>query len=192
MLKIAIDFDDTLFPTVDRVIELYNKQHNSHIEFERITTYNLSDSLGAEIADELLELFVAKTTYDCLQPYKGAARSIKTLVEQGHEVFVATSTDVRNMEWKEELLQKYLPFIPKNNLIRIHNKALLNVDVLIEDKLENLKSTFADRICFDQAWNRDDNADFAYSIYRIHHWGELNNIINEIERKNKEWENAKT
>ena len=188
MLKIAIDFDETLFPTLDKVIETYNKHHNTNVELSQITTYNLHDSLPTEIADELIELFVDKSVYDCLQPYKGAIRAIKTLVEQGHEIYIATSTDVRNMEWKEELLQKHFPFIPKKNLICIHNKSLLNVDVLVEDKMENLKSTFADRICFSQLWNVDEDADYVYSIYRIHHWGEINNVINSIERKEKEWE----
>lgn len=188
MFKIAIDFDETLFPTLTKVIELYNKRHDTNLELSHITTYNLHDSLHAEVADELLELFVDKEIYSCLQPYKGAVRAVKNLVEQGHEVYVTTSTDIRNMEWKEELLQQHFPFIPKQNLIRIHNKALLNVDILIDDKLDNLKSTFADRVCFDQMWNRDEDSDYVYSISRIHHWGEINNIIQSIERKEKEWE----
>lgn len=188
MRRIAIDFDSTLFPTMEKVIEIYNKRHDTYIELSQITTYSLHDSLRQDVADEMLEIFVEKIVYDCLQPYKGAVRAIKTLVEQGHEVYVATSSDIRNMEWKEELLQKHFPFIPKNNLIRIHNKALLNVDILVEDKMENLTQTFADRVCFNQPWNVDEGKDYAYSIYRIHHWGEIINIINELERKDKEWE----
>lgn len=188
MLKIAIDFDSTLFPTMEKVVEVYNKRHDTFINMSSFTKYNLHENFPMDVADELIELFTEKEVYDYLQPYKGAIKTVKTLIEQGHDVYVATSTDVRNMEWKEELLQKYFPFIPKKNLIRIHNKALLNVDVLVEDKLDNLKSTFAERICFDQLWNRDDEADWVYSIYRIHHWGEINNIIQSIERKEKEWE----
>ena len=188
MLKIAIDFDSTLFPTMERVIELYNKKHNTSIELSQITMYNLHDNFDSNIADELLELFVDKSVYDNLQPYKGAVRTIKTLVEHGHEIYIATSTDVRNLEWKEQLLQKHFPFIPKNNLIRIDNKALLNVDVMIEDKTENLVQTFADRVCFDQPWNYNEETDYVYSISRIHYWGEILNIINEIERKNREWD----
>lgn len=188
MRRIAIDFDETLFPTLEKVIDAYNKKHSTSIELAKITTYNLHESLPVEVADELLELFVEKSIYDSLQPYKGAVRAVKTLIEQGHEIYVATSTDVRNMEWKEELLQKHFPFIPKKNLIRIHNKALLNVDVLVEDKMDNLTQTFADRVCFNQPWNVDEGKDYAYSIYRIHHWGEIINIINELERKDKEWE----
>lgn len=188
MRKIAIDFDETLFPTLGKALEIYNKRHGTNLELSKITTYNLYDSLESAVADELLELFVDKEVYDNLQPYKGAVRTVKALIEQGNEVYIATATDVRNMEWKEELIHKHFPFIPKNNLIRIHNKALLNVDVLIEDKLENLTQTFAERVCFDQPWNQDADADYVYSIYRIHNWGEINNVINTIERKNKEWE----
>ena len=188
MLKIALDFDETLFPTLGRVVEIYNKRYNTNIELSQISTYRLYDAFSTDVADELLELFVDKEVYDYLQPYKGAVHAIKTLVEQGHEIYIATSTDVRNMEWKEELLQKYFPFIPKKNLIRIHNKSLLNVDILVEDNLDNLKGTFAERICFNQPWNVDEEADWVYSIYRIHHWGEINNIIQSIERKEKEWE----
>lgn len=188
MFKIALDFDETLFPTLEKVLEIYNRRHGTSLELSQITTYNLSDSLEAEVAEELIEIFVDKNVYDSLQPYKGAIRAIKNLVEQGHEIYVATSTDVRNMEWKEELLQKYFPFIPKNNLIRIHNKSLLNVDILVEDKLDNLRNTFAHQVCFDQPWNQDDDTDYVYSIYRIHYWGEINNVIQSIERKEKEWE----
>ena len=184
-MKIAIDFDSTLFPTMEKVIEVYNKRYETNIELSQITTYDLHDSFEENVADELIELFVDKEVYSSLCPYKGAVRAVKTLIEQGHEVYIATSTDVRNMEWKEQLLQKHFPFIPKNNLIRIHNKELLNVDVLVEDKLDNLKSTFADRVCFNQPWNADEEADYVYSISRIHHWGEIVNIINELERKNK-------
>lgn len=188
MLKIGIDFDETLFPTIEKVIEVYNKRHCTNIEMSQITAYNLHDNFDECVANELLALFTEKEVYSSLQPYKGAVRAVKSLAEHGHEIYIATSTDVRNMEWKEELLQKNFPFIPKKNLIRIHNKSLLNVDVLVEDKMDNLTQTFADRICFNQPWNIDEGKDFAYSIYRIHHWGEIINIINEIERKNKEWE----
>ena len=60
--------------------------------------------------------------------------------------------------------------------------------MLIEDSPKNLIRTCAERVCFDQIWNRDDEKDYVYGIYRIHHWGEIINVFNEIERKSKEWE----
>ena len=176
-MKIAIDFDETLFPTLEKILEIYNKRHSTNIELSQITTYNLYDCFPEDVADEILTLFVDKATYNSLQPYKGSVKAIQTLVSKGHEIIIATATDVRNLEWKEKLLQRYFPFIPKENLIRIHNKKLLNVDVLVEDKLDNLTQTFAERVCFNQPWNVDKDTDYVYSIYRINNWGEINNII---------------
>lgn len=187
-MRIAIDFDETLFPTLEKILEIYNKRNNTSLDISQITTYNLYDCFSEDVADELISLFVDKTTYNSLQPYKGSIKVIQSLVSKGHEIIIATATDVRNLEWKEKLLQRYFPFVPKENLIRIHNKKLLDVDVLVEDKLDNLTQTFAERVCFNQPWNVDKDTDYVYSIYRIHHWGEIINIINEIERKNKEWE----
>ena len=188
MLRIAIDFDSTLFPTMEKVIEVYNKKYNTSFYLSQIDKYKLYDVFETNVADELIELFVEKSIYSSLLPYKGAIKTVKTLAEQGCEIYVATSSDVRNMEWKEKLLQEHFPFIPKNNLIRIHNKMLLNVDVMIEDNLDNLKNAFVERICFSQPWNQDERADWVFDIHRVQHWGEINNIINNIERKNKEWE----
>ena len=185
---IAIDFDSTLFPTMERVIEIYNKRHSANMELSHHITYSFHDNFPTEVADELIGIYVEKDTYDNLQPYKGAVRAVKFLVEQGHEIYIATASDVRNMEWKEELLQKHFPFIPKNHLIRIYNKAMLNVDMLIEDNLNTLKSILAERVCFNQPWNIDDGADYVYGIYRIHHWNDMINVIKEIERKTKQWE----
>lgn len=186
-MTIAIDFDETLFATLERVLEIYNKRHHASIDGSQIIAYNFYDCFPEDVADELIALFIDKEVYDNLRPYKGAIRAVRTLIEQGHEIYVVTDSDVRNIEWKEELLQRYFSFIPKQNLIRIHNKALLNVDVLVEDKLDNLKSTFADRVCFDQFWNRNEDVDYVYDVYRIHNWSEINNVISEIERRNREW-----
>ena len=187
-MKIAFDFDDVLFPTMEKVLEVYNQRNNTTIQLSQITTYSLYDSLAPDIADDIVDLFVDKSIYNNLQPYKGSVKAIKSLSDKGHELYVATASDLRNMEWKEKLLQRHFPFIPKENLIRIHNKKLLNIDVLVEDKLDNLiHNIFAERVCFSQPWNHDRNADYAYNIYRISHWGEIINVINTIERKEKEW-----
>ena len=184
---IAIDFDSTLFPTMERVLDTYNKRHSTEIQLSQITTYSLHESLPSDIADELIDMFVEKDIYDGIMPYSGAIRTVKYLIDQGHEIVVATASDIKNMWWKEELLQKYFPFIPKNNLIRIHNKSMLNIDVLIEDNLNNLKSSLAERICFNQPWNIDEGTDYVYGIYRVTNWCDIINVIKDIERKMKEW-----
>ena len=188
MTRIAIDFDETLFPTLENVIKIYNERYNDTLSLDQIITYNLYECLPAQVTDKLLELYVDQVVYDSLQPYDGAIKAIQTLMNNENEIFIATATDVRNLEWKEQLLRRYFPFIPKENLIRIHNKKLLNVDILIEDNLYTLTQTSADRVCFDQPWNRSDSKDFVYNINRAYCWGDIINIIDKIKKENEEWE----
>lgn len=185
---IVIDFDETLFPTLQKVIAVYNKRHHAAFTLEQITTYNLHECFEADVADELLELFCDQEVYNNLQPFSGAVKSLKTMINNDHEVYIATATDVRNLSWKEELLQKYFPFIPQRNLIRIHNKKLLKADILIEDNLNNLIEIFADRICFSKPWNINENKDFIYEIKRCSTWSEILEAVNKIEKERLEWE----
>ena len=186
--RIAIDFDEVLFPTLGKVIEIYNQRHNKTLSIDQITTYNLYECLEPSVADELIGLFVEKDVYTSLQPFPGAIRAVQTLVNNGDEIFIATATDAKNLEWKEQLLRRYFPFIPTENVIRIHNKKLLNVDILIEDNLDTLTKTVAERICFNQPWNQSESKTFIYGIRRFSHWDEIINIINEIKRRDEEWE----
>ena len=114
---IAIDFDETLFPTLEKVVDIYNERHNTDLSLNQITTYNLYECLDTAIADELLNTFLDKEVYDDLRPYDGAIKMVEKLVKQGHTIYVATATNTKNLEWKENLLQLYFPFIPKNNII---------------------------------------------------------------------------
>ena len=68
------------------------------------------------------------------------------------------------------------------------DKSLLKCDVMIDDCLDNLISNICERICLDYPWNQSKEKDFVYSIYRAKSWKDIVNIINDIERKDKEWE----
>lgn len=185
---ITIDFDETLFPTLEKVIEIYNKRYNDELSITQINTYNLYESLDSSVADKLLEIFCDKETYDNLKPYKGATSAIKTLIDKGHEIYIATATNAKNLGWKEDLLQKYFPSIPRDNLIRIHHKQLLKTDILVEDNMLNLIESFSERICFDQLWNQSTTKDYSYDIKRAYNWNDIIKLINDIERKDAEWD----
>ena len=89
------------------------------------------------------------------------------------------------MEW----LNKYYSFFNHKNVIRIMDKSLLKTDVMIDDCLENLTNNICERICIDQPWNRNPAKDYTYDIYRVNNWSNVPNVINAIERNDKEWLN---
>ena len=184
---IGVDFDNILFPTTEVVIDMYNLRHKTNIVMSNITTYRFHSCLDDSIADELISYFNEKTLYDSLYPIKASREVLKGLVSMGHEVFIVTATDSKNLVWKEDLIEKFFPFIPKKNVIKLHKKELLNVDVLIDDCLEHFINSSAEKICFNYPWNQNVDESLIRDFHRVKSWDYVINIIDSIERKKEKW-----
>ena len=180
---IGVDFDNILFPTTKVVIDIYNMRHKTNIKINDLTTYKFHNCLDKAMADEFISYFNEKLLYENLWPIKGSRAVLKALTDIGHKIYIVTATDSKNLVWKEELIEKFFPYIPKKNVIKLHKKELLNTDILIDDCLENLINISAEKICFNYPWNQTDND--IYNVHRVNSWVEIIKIINDIERNKK-------
>ena len=185
---IMCDIDNTINDLTEKAVSLYNTRFGKDIKMSDITAYNFYDCLSKEDADGLISLFKEKELWDSLKPLPHSQETLKKLIKQGHRIFLATATDPINFEWKCDWLSRYFSFIPTDNIIRIMDKSLLKVDVMIDDHLSNLISNVCERVCLDYCWNESKSKDYAYDIKRAYGWGDIVDIINNIERKMKEWE----
>jgi 5'(3')-deoxyribonucleotidase len=187
---ICIDIDGVLNNLVENTLELYNSRNNKDIKISDITAYNFFDCLSHEDAQGIVSLFQEKALWDSLKPLPNSQNTIKKLLKKNHRIYLATATDPINFEWKIEWLKQYYPFIPSDNVIRIVDKGLLKCDVLIDDCLDNLISVCCERIVLDYPWNQNTSKDYVYDIKRIYNWNDVIDIINNIEKEMKKWENA--
>ena len=187
---ICVDCDNVLNNLAEKTLELYNLRSGKNIQLNDITTYSFYDCLPMEDADGIIALFKEKELWDSLKPLPGAQIALNKLIKAGHEIYIATATDSYNFEWKVQWLAKYYSFIPTDNIIRIVNKSLLNVDMLIEDNLDNLKRGFCEPICLDYPWNQNSSIDYIFDIHRIKSWYEIEDVINNIEEENRKWNNT--
>ena len=185
---ICFDIDNTINDLTEKTITLYNARTNKNIQMSDITTYNFYDCLSKEDADGIVALFKEKELWDSLKPLPYSQEALKKLIKQGHRIFLATATDPVNFEWKCEWLSRYFSFIPTDNIIRIMDKSLLKIDVMVDDHLSNLTSNICERVCLDYDWNRSTSKDYAFDIRRAYSWHDIVNIINDIERRMKQWE----
>ena len=185
---ICVDCDGVLNNLTERVLEIYNERTSKDIRISDITDYNFYDCLPKEDAYGIIELFKEKELWDSLTPSNDSPCGIKTLIQEGHRIIIATATNPINFQWKVEWIKKYYPFINPDDIIRITDKSLLKCDVMIDDYLENLISNICERIVINKPWNQDKNKTFAYDIYRANNFKDVINIINDIERKDREWE----
>jgi 5'(3')-deoxyribonucleotidase len=154
-----------------------------------MTSFNLHECLATEDADELLRIFKSTELIHALTPVEHAQWGLETLINQGYQVFLATATPYQSFADKVEWVCKAFPCVTPKDIICISNKSVLNCDVMIDDNLENLTHNLCERVVLDYPWNRDKDKDFVYDIHRAYSWRDIVNIINELERKDREWEN---
>ena len=185
---IVCDIDNLINNLTDKTLELYNLKSGKEIQLDEIISYNFYDCLPKEDADGIKLLFKEKSLWNSLKPLEDSQSNLKQLIKRGHQVYLATATDPINFEWKIVWLKQYFPFIPADNVIRIMDKSLLKADILIDDCLDNLIGTSAERVVLDYPWNHNELKDYAYGIKRAHSWNDIINIINDIEKEMKKWE----
>lgn len=185
---IVCDIDNICNNLTEKTLELYNSRSGKSVQMSDLTTYNFADCLPKEDADAIISLFKEKKLWNSLTPIAGASNGLKTLIKQGHRIYLATATDPINFAWKVEWIKKNFSFINADNIIRIMDKSLLKADIIIDDHLDNLVGNTAYRICLDYPWNRDERKDFIHDICRVHNWKEIVSAVNNIERKDEEWD----
>jgi 5'(3')-deoxyribonucleotidase len=185
---ICFDIDNTINDLAEKAIALYNARANKNIQIADITTYNFYDCLSKEDADGITALFKDKELWDSLKPLPYSQEVLKKLSKQGHRIFLATATDPINFEWKCDWFSKYFNFIPTDNIIRIMDKSLLKIDVMVDDHLSNLTNNICERVCLNYPWNQSKSKDYAYDIKRAKNWNDIINIINNIEKEMRKWE----
>ena len=177
---IAIDVDNVLNNLMEKSIEMYNITYNTFLTIDDFIKYDIFQVLDFKEAENFIELFLKQELWDSLTPLKNSQWGVKKLIENGYEVYFATSTHYSNFSWKVEWLKKYFPMIPEKNIICIHNKGLLKCDVMIEDCVDNLLSnTSCYRVLLDYSWNREVHDD-ARLIYRVHNWEEIIQTIDKL------------
>jgi len=185
---ICVDIDNCLNNLGEKMLEIYNSRFNKKLQMSDLTSYNFAECMPKCDADALCSLFKEKDLWDSLKPLPGARETLKRLSQKGHRIYLATATDPINFEWKCSWVSTFYPFIPTDHIIRIMDKSMLRVDVMIDDHLDNLIGNICERICLDYPYNRSITKDFSYDINRAYNWSEIEKFIEDIERKNQEWE----
>ena len=177
---IGVDIDDTINNLMKKTLEMYNQTYKTSYTMDDCTNYDFNQCFSHEVADRFKELFARKELWDSLSPVKNSQWALKKFVENGYDVYLTTATDPVNFAWKVDWVKRHFPFIPESNIIRINNKGLLKVDVLIDDFADQLISNIhCHRICVDKPWNKHV-WDEVYGIYRRDSWSEIYEVVNKI------------
>ena len=171
MVKIGIDYDSTLFNTIDVWIDLYNKKYNDKLTINDFKFWDIHKSLPKEKSNKFYSILDNNELWESIKPLNNAVEVVKDLNEE-YEVYIITATHHNHIKIKSEILLKYFPFIEYKQIISCYYKQLINVDIMIDDNLDNLIGGKYRKILIDYPWNRDID-DYDRGIERFKNWKEI-------------------
>lgn len=181
-MRIILDQDQVICDWMQRILEWYNEDKKTAFTKKDIKAWNVVMNLGEHSEDFLRSAMRYPELYRDLDAIEGAIKGIKKLIDDGHDVIIATAVPKcagiayhGKLEW----IRRNMPFFPLNNFVAIQRKDLLMGDVLLDDGIHNLvpfAKTGKMTVVFDCPWNEG----FEGATRRVKHWNEFLSFIDEV------------
>lgn len=179
-LQIILDSDEVIAHNIDLLLEKYNGEYGTSLTKDELHEWDLT-TVQKE-GTNILKYFNQPGFFRHLPVMKDAQKIIKQLIEDGHDVVIATSSPKNGILDKIEFFEEYFPFIPFSHIIPITRKDLLKGDIMLDDAPHNLEvSSCRYPVIFDNLWNRNiEKHPFLKGLKRIHSWEEFYDFVNEV------------
>lgn len=181
MKKIMIDMDDVIVS--GGFIHLLNEFMHTDYKEEDFNKFYIQDTIPNK--KEFFTYFFSKNLYDYGVLKDGVVESIKEL-SKIYEIYICSSYIYKDEEegsgiilkYKHDYLLKNFPFLNPNNFIFTGNKSIINCDIKIDDRVENLEN--ADIKLLFTAYHNKNLTDIELSkrrIIRVNNWEEIENLL---------------
>lgn len=171
-LTVLVDMDDTLENLLPAWVNYLNKNHGTAVEPEEVNAWDLRIFFPGLSDKELYSMMNDPSFWENVTPKDGAQKYLKQIIDDGHRVFIVTSSYYKTLVPKmEKVLFKYFPYIAWEQVIIAHCKQIISGDVLIDDGVHNHIGGKYTSILFDAPHNRDFN-ESDYGIKRVNTWEE--------------------
>ena len=174
---IGIDFDGTINNMLETWIELLNKRHGTTVKIEDVVEWELTKVFPTLSKKDLFAPLNEPEYWSAVTFKPDAVEIIKRLFDEGHEIYIVTSSSYRTLIPKfDNCLFAYLPFLTKENVIITYNKSLINCDLLLDDAEHNLINFKGIKVIFDALYNKNSTvADF-----RVTSWKDFYELVTEL------------
>lgn len=151
-MKIGVDVDLTLVDTgsewwewlttiyTSRDFYYLSDTYNNHGKLEYDLTKYFTDC-SEKIEGNPFDFWKQDDLYDKLSPLTHSVEVLRQLVEAGHDIVFISYCHGGHFKSKVDWLKKYFPFVDiggKGGFIATKEKHLVNVDAMIDDRIENI------------------------------------------------------
>ncbi len=176
-MTILVDMDDTIEQLLKAWVSRANEKFGRNVTLDDITGWNVAAPYSGLTRKQIYDVTYEKGFWESVEPMPGAAEALRHFMEEGHEVYIVTATEIEHVEEKMKgLLFRYFPFISWSQVIITSRKQMIRGDVLIDDGIHNLEGGEFKKIMFTAPHNRHYDAE-ANGMIRVNSWDEVVRII---------------
>lgn len=147
---ILVDVDSTVADLMTEWLRRYNIDYRDNLSAEHITDWDMTQFVKREA--KIYDYLKLPSLYHSVNPIKGAKKGVDYLREMGWRV-VFVSAGLWNANKKFEWLKKHGFLASEKDFVVAYDKSLVQGDVLIDDKIDNIKDFRGAGILFTQPWN---------------------------------------
>ena len=184
MKKIVIDLDDVI-TNCNGWLYAINKFLGTEYKEEDIKSYYIQDLVPKEKWEDYLKFFITQNTYDHCQINENCVDVIKKLNEK-YEIYICSAYVYRDdvmysadaLKYKFEFLIKNFPFINPERFVFLNNKHIIDCDIRIDDKLDNLENAKS-KLLYTAYHNKNiSNEDLEkQGVVRVNGWNEIKEVL---------------
>lgn len=167
---VLMDLDSVVVDLLQPWLDMYNMEYDDNLTEAQIDDWDTHKFVKPECGMCIYKYLNTPNFFADLDPIEGAVAGLEELASLAEVVIVTSAlalpqATVDKLAW----VQRYLPFIPKKNIIVTARKDLIHGDIMVDDSPANLAETPArHKVVFDYAYNRH-----VLDAERVHNWPEL-------------------
>lgn len=176
-LTILVDMDDTIENLLDEWVHTLNEKHGRYVLLNDICSWDLREAFPGLSDEQIYEPLFMDSLWRRVRPKWDAIEYLKKLIDDGHEVFITTSSNFKTIGVKTEaILGRYFPFIRMDHVIVCSRKQMIRGDVMVDDGVHNLEGGDYIKVLMTAPHNRNYDAE-ANGMHRVNDWREAYALI---------------
>ena len=172
-LTVLVDMDDTITDLLSAWIEMLNRRHGTNVLPKDVQQWDIAKSFPSLTREQVFDPLLCDSLWHYVHPKEGAVDTLRQLIEDGHRVFIVTTSTYETLKAKMDVvLFHYFPFLSWDNVIITANKQMIKGDVLIDDGVHNLIGGDYEKLLVDAPHNHCFDAE-ENGMIRVYSWAEI-------------------
>ena len=162
MIRIGIDWDDTLCPFVEHAVALCNSDNGTNFQVSDITCWGSNGS----VATESVVPYYSDIRTFYRQNVLPEAKEFFNNLRKVADVYIMTAVEPRLMSFRADQIFEAFPDFPADHILMGSAKNLVNFDILLDDAPHNiLKAGATYPVLLRKPWNANLSGVLAVNTY---------------------------